>query len=415
MTHELGDAERDRRPERPRDDLVLRVRHEHELRLEDGGAQTPARAGAPSPVTIGVSGLARGRVYHYRLVATSDAGTSRGADQTFSTVGAPSVTTDAASSVAPTSARLNGRVTPNGAATSWYFEYGTTTRYGSRTPTKNAGSGTGAAKVSFSLTRPAPDDHVPLPARGGERLGHDGRRRPLLLDLARARRPHRRRRRDVGTTTATLTGTTDPRGRATSWWFEYGTTTRYGSQTPSRSAGSGVVTRTVTAAVTGLAAGETYHFRLVAKNDAGTSYGGDATLATVGVTLVAPALNVVYGRGIMLSGVVPTRRGGENVTLLAQSLGESSFRVGRHDHHRSRRELALSREAPDPDRVRGELEPRPERAADRRRAARDRAPPDGHRTLLDARHRSAVVRRRGSCSCSGAPRPDAGSPSSGCA
>ena len=108
--------------------------------------------GSAVPVTIGVSGLARGRVYHYRLVATSDAGTSRGADQTFSTVGAPSVTTDAASSVAPTSARLNGRVTPNGAATSWYFEYGTTTRYGSRTPTKNAGSGTNAAKVSFSLT-----------------------------------------------------------------------------------------------------------------------------------------------------------------------------------------------------------------------------------------------------------------------
>ena len=281
--------------------------------------------GSAVPVTIGVSGLARGRVYHYRLVATSDAGTSRGADQTFSTVGAPSVTTDAASSIAPTAARLNGRVTPNGAATSWYFEYGTTTRYGSRTPTKNAGSGTNAAKVSFSLTglRRTTTYHYRLVAANGSGTTAGGDR-SFSTSLAPAVRTGAAQ--SVGTTTATLTGTTDPRGRATTWWFEYGTTTRYGSRTPSRSAGSGVVTRTVTEAVTGLAAGETYHFRLVAKSDAGTSYGGDATLATVGVTLVAPALNVVYGRGIMLSGVVPTRRGGENVTLLAQSFGESSFR-----------------------------------------------------------------------------------------
>jgi hypothetical protein len=216
-------------------------------------------------------------------------------------------------------------VTPNGAATSWYFEYGTTTRYGSRTPTKNAGSGTNAARVSFSLTglRRTTTYHYRLVAANGSGTTAGGDR-SFSTSLAPAVRTGAAE--SVGTTTATLTGTTDPRGRATTWWFEYGTTTRYGSTTPSRSAGSGVVTRTVTAAVTGLAAGETYHFRLVAKSDAGTSYGGDVTLATIGVTLVAPALNVVYGRGIMLSGIVPTRRGGENVTLLAQSLGESAFR-----------------------------------------------------------------------------------------
>ena len=311
--------------------------------------------GSAVPVTIGVSGLARGRVYHYRLVATSDAGTSRGADQTFSTAGAPSVTTDAASSVAPTAARLNGRVTPNGAATSWYFEYGTTTRYGSRTPTKNAGSGTNAAKVSFSLTglRRTTTYHYRLVAANGSGTTAGGDR-SFSTSLAPAVRTGAAQ--SVGTTTATLTGTTDPRGRATTWWFEYGTTTRYGSPTPSRSAGSGVVTRTVTEAVTGLAAGETYHFRLVAKSDAGTSYGGDATLATVGVTLVAPALNVVYGRGIMLSGVVPTRRGGENVTLLRAAARRELVPLGRHRHHRRRRELALAREAPDPDGVRGAVD-----------------------------------------------------------
>ena len=44
------------------------------------------------------------------------------------------------------------------------------------------------------------------------------------------------------------------------------------------------------------------------------------------MTLTAPALNVVYGRGILLSGVVPTRRAGETVVVFAQPFGEGSFR-----------------------------------------------------------------------------------------
>jgi hypothetical protein len=130
----------------------------------------------------------------------------------------------------------------------------------------------------------------------------------------------------VGATTATLTGSIDPRGRATTWWFEYGTTTRFGSRTPSRSAGSGVGIRAVAAPLTGLTAGRVYHYRLVARSDAGTSGGARATFTTVGVTLDAPALRVVYGRGIMLTGTVPTRRAGEAVSVLARPLGESSFR-----------------------------------------------------------------------------------------
>ena len=293
------------------------------------GARTADRnagsGGSAVSATAGLAGLARGRLYHYRLVATSDAGTSRGADQTFSTAGAPSVTTDAASSIGLTSARLNGRVTPNGAATSWYFEYGTTRSYGSRTSTRNAGSGTNAVRVSFSLSglRRTTTYHYRLVATNasGTTVGGDVGFQTSLAPAARTGAAQ-----GVGTTTATLTGSTDPRGRATTWWFEYGTTTRYGSRTPSRSAGSGVVTRTVTAAITGLAAGQTYHYRLVARSDAGTTNGGDASVATVGVTLSAPALRVVYGRGIMLTGLVPTRRAGETVTVLAQQLGESSLR-----------------------------------------------------------------------------------------
>ena len=70
----------------------------------------------------------------------------------------------------------------------------------------------------------------------------------------------------VGTSTATATGTVNPGAQATSWYVEYGTGTSYGKQTATRSAGSGSGNVPVSAALTGLSAGTTYHYRVVAKN-----------------------------------------------------------------------------------------------------------------------------------------------------
>jgi phosphodiesterase/alkaline phosphatase D-like protein len=289
-------------------------------------AEKDAGAGTSTVSVSGpVSGLQRGRLYHYRLVATSDAGTSRGADQTFTTTSAPTVVTGSASSIAPTSAKLNGTVAPNGQSTRWYFEYGQTTSYGSRTATKGAGSGTSTEKVSSSLTRLklATTYHYRLVATNasGTSFGGD---RSFSTSLAPGVRTDAAR--NVGTTTATLAGATDPRGRATAWYFEYGTTTGYGSRTSSRSAGSGTGARNVSASLSNLTPGATYHYRLVAASDAGTSRGADVTFTTIGVTLATPALRVVYGRGVTLSGSVPTKRAGEVVTVLAQAFGEGSFR-----------------------------------------------------------------------------------------
>jgi bacillolysin len=79
---------------------------------------------------------------------------------------------------------------------------------------------------------------------------------------------------------ATLNGSVDPNGSATTYRFEYGTASSYGSSTASQSAGSGTSGVDVSAGVSGLAAETTYHFRLVASNAAGTSYGSDQTFST---------------------------------------------------------------------------------------------------------------------------------------
>ena len=85
---------------------------------------------------------------------------------------------------------------------------------------------------------------------------------------------------DVAQTSATLNGTVNPNGESTNYYFEYGTDTSYGSTTESTSAGSGTTNVSVSVEITGLTSGTTYHFRLVATNSSGTTYGIDVTFVT---------------------------------------------------------------------------------------------------------------------------------------
>ena len=83
----------------------------------------------------------------------------------------------------------------------------------------------------------------------------------------------------VHTTEATLHGTVAAKGVETTYRFEYGPTTAYGSSVPvpAASAGSGRTRVEVTQLLTGLETSQLYHYRLAATNSAGTSYGEDKT------------------------------------------------------------------------------------------------------------------------------------------
>lgn len=70
----------------------------------------------------------------------------------------------------------------------------------------------------------------------------------------------------VGATNATLNGSANPDGLAMSGWFEWGTTTNYGSITPAQALGSGSGNTNFSQVVAGLVGGVTYHFRAVASN-----------------------------------------------------------------------------------------------------------------------------------------------------
>jgi hypothetical protein len=86
----------------------------------------------------------------------------------------------------------------------------------------------------------------------------------------------------IGSSTATLSGTVNPRDEAlNACYFQYGQNLSYGSTAPCSSLpASGSVPMSESAGIAGLQAGAAYHFRIVAANAHGTTYGSDQEFAT---------------------------------------------------------------------------------------------------------------------------------------
>jgi hypothetical protein len=85
----------------------------------------------------------------------------------------------------------------------------------------------------------------------------------------------------IGVTTATITGTVNPSAAATTWYFEWGPTTAYGSQTTFTAAGAGSADVSVSVPLSGLGAGNAYHYRLLATNSFGTATSTDRSFTTL--------------------------------------------------------------------------------------------------------------------------------------
>lgn len=114
----------------------------------------------------------------------------------------------------------------------------------------------------------------------------------------------------VTSSAATLNGTVNPNGAATTCHFEYGTTTGYGTSTADdNSPGSGTTAVNVSANLTGLTASTLYHFRLDCTNSGGTSNGSDATFTT---SAAAQAPAVITGAASSTGTTTATLNGSVN-------------------------------------------------------------------------------------------------------
>ena len=166
-------------------------------------------------------------------------GTSFGSDRTFTTLsatGAPVVTTSPATNVASFSATLNGSLDPHGLTTSVHFQYGTTTSYGFTTAAQSQ-TGSTFRNISANIIGLSASHiyHFRIVATnsGGTRYGSDRTFTTLSATGPPSSQPTRRL--NVASFSATLNGSLDPHGLATTVHFQYGTTTGYGLTTAAQS------------------------------------------------------------------------------------------------------------------------------------------------------------------------------------
>ncbi len=214
--------------------------------------------------------------------------TNTSGSTTAPTQNAPTVETSDTTSTSNSTAVVTGRVKPNGAPTTYWFEYGETTALGSRTSTQSIGSGysyiptpayiTGLKANTLYYFRLSASNRIATVVGATYTLQTNSNpppqgRAPTVRTLPAT---------SVSRTTGNVNGQVNPNSSDTTYWFEYGTDTSLGTVTTFDSAGNGSGQLSVAVSLTGLTPLTKYYFRFNAQNDFGTVNGPTLSFTTTG-------------------------------------------------------------------------------------------------------------------------------------
>ena len=285
---------------------------EHEG-IKVAGGELPAGSiatGFEHSASASVTGLTPNTLYYYRVVAKNATGQAEQipAVQSFTTSSVPIAATGGAQSVTATTATLPGTVTPDGLPTTYYVEYGQTTRYGEQAPFPVGEAGAGASPVGVVVPvgrlEPGTTYHyrivatnintakcyeigeaavrtkceeifnatgtyrTPQTAYGQDQTFTTTASAPIITGLTATA---------VTQTTATISATLNPQVLPTDWTLQLGTST---GSLQSVTSGSVSSTTPLELAVGSLTPGTTYYYRLTATNtNGGIDPGGSFTTA----------------------------------------------------------------------------------------------------------------------------------------
>jgi len=262
-------------------------------------------------VTETVTSLLPNTIYYYRLaiLREGDILPSYTENQSFTTFGRPSCTTEIATNVSSLSATLNGTVNPNGLDTTIYFQWGLSSSYGNRTTDQSISSGTvgiyaadnisglGAYTTYFYRVVAV---NVEGTVYGDNRTFNSGPPSPVATTNSAS---------SVNYNYAVINGAVNPNGQETTINFQWGQTTAYErGSTNSQIIPAGTGNINVSASLTGLSASTTYYYRLTARNPAGTGYGSQQSFTTPPpppIATTTAASTTTYNSAILTATVNP--------------------------------------------------------------------------------------------------------------
>ena len=236
-----------------------------------------------------LEGLTPNTSYHYRLVAENEYGTTFGEDEEFATSGPPRLTLEAATGIGHETATIKAKIDPDELASTYRFEYGETTAYGSEVPTGGASVGSGSTPVAVSQAlsslRLGVTYHYRVVATNsaGTTTGADQTFTtiaPALIDSESVA--------EVTASSAKLQTQINPLGHDTTFYFQYGTASckpNPGGCTnvpaaPGKDVGSGETDVPSSEPIQELKPGTTYYYRVLATNSLGISEGQEHTFTT---------------------------------------------------------------------------------------------------------------------------------------
>jgi hypothetical protein len=243
----------------------------------------------------------------------------------YGVVELPEASTGVATNITKETATLNGSVNPGGVLlTECKFEFGTSASYGQSVPCAESpasiGSGTSPVPVHADIAGLTEGTvyHFRLVAMNanGAAQGSDKTfettSAPLIKEAWAA---------SVVFREATLKAKIHPKGLASTYHVEYGTTPAYGQSTTEKSFGSDSNDHIVSLTLEGLAPDTVYHWRVVATNSVGTSEGSDHTFTTYAIPSLetnCPNQDLRYGHSAKL----PDCRAYEMVSPVDKAGGE---------------------------------------------------------------------------------------------
>lgn len=237
----------------------------------------------PVSFASNLTNLTPNTIYFVRAYATNSAGTGYGSSVSFRTTGDKPVSTIAnASEIMTSSATLSGTVNPNSLSTTVTFEYGLTTSHGSSLVASQSplnGDANGIVSVVLSGLNPGKMYYFRIKAENSLGITYSNElsfntlgNAPVAVTLSI---------KNLKASTTTINGSVNPGYLSTNAIFEWGTTINYGNTTTSTQGSvTGNTSVNVNAALSGLNPMTTYHYRIKATNELGTTIGEDKTFKT---------------------------------------------------------------------------------------------------------------------------------------